>query len=117
MERNLRRYKSKKYPKKPKSVAEIIEAYKNPQILHQFGNNLRNTAQFYIDTVQVGPNSAFTVFASHQVLDLVKSYVPFDEQYIMMDGTFDVTPIGYYQLFIIYIQFKNDVSFSLIQEN
>lgn len=114
MERNLRRYKNKKYPKKPKSVTEIMEAYKNPEILHQFGNNLRNTAQFYIDTVQIEPNSVFTVFASHQVLDLVKRHISFDEQYIMMDGTFDVTPIGYYQLFIIYIQFKNDVSFSFL---
>lgn len=110
MQRNLRRYANKKYPKIPKTVEDVIDAYKDPAIVRKYGRNLRNTEEFYIDTVQINPNSAFTVFASHQILNLVNKYVPFDEQFILMDGTFDVTPIGYYQLLVIYIKFKNDVS-------
>lgn len=111
MERNLRRYTSTKYPRIPKTVDEVINAYEDPSVAQNFGQNLRKTEQFYIDTVQIEPNSAFTVFASHQLLNLVKKHVPFDEHFILMDGTFDVAPIGYYQLLVIYILYKNDVSF------
>lgn len=111
MERNLRRKKNKKYPQKPKTVNDVIKAYDDPEIARKFGNNLRNTAQFYIDTITF-LSSAFTIFASHQVIDMIKRYIPNDRTY-MMEGTFAVVPIeNYYQLLIIYIQYKNDVSFA-----
>lgn len=109
MERNLRRKKNSKYPPKPKTVDDVIEAYKDPKIAQKFGNNLRNTAQFYINTVTF-LSSAFTIFASHQVINMIKKNIPSGRTY-MMDGTFSVVPIkDYYQLLIIYIQYKNDVS-------
>lgn len=116
MERNLRRYKNKKYPKTPKTVKDLVFAYQDSDIAQKFGRNLRKTEQFYIDTVELGPDIAFTLFASHQVLNLAKEHIPFEEQIIMMDarmdGTFDITPLGYYQLLVIYIQYKNDVGFN-----
>lgn len=113
MERNLRRKKNKKYPEQPKTAAELIEAYKNANIMQKFGNNLRNTSRFYIDTVVVPPKSVFTVFASQQIIDLIKIHIPSDQRTYMMDGTFSVVPIRcYYQFLVIYIQFKNDVRFS-----
>lgn len=111
MERNLSRKKNKKYPKRPKMVANLIEAYEDPNILQEFGNNLRNTSRFYIDTILL-LQSVFTVFASQQIIDMIKIHIPSDERTYMIDGTFSVVPIsGFYQLLVIYIQFKNDVRF------
>lgn len=116
MERNLRRYKNKKYPKTPKTVKDLVFAYQDSDITQKFGRNLRKTEEFYIDTFELGPDTAFTLFASHQVLNLAKEHIPFEDQIIMMDGTFDITPLGYYQLLVIYIQYKNDVGFNLFSK-
>lgn len=45
---------------------------------------------------------------------MIKQHIPTDDRRYMMDGTFDVAPLGsYYQLLIIYIEYKNDVGFYL----
>lgn len=112
MERNLRRHKNKKYPKVPRSAVDIIRSFEDSAVIQEFGFNLRKTKRFYIDTVEIDEKSSFTLFASHEIFDLVKKHIlPNDRRYLM-DGTFDVTPIGcHYQLLIIYIEYKNDVSF------
>lgn len=112
MERNFRRLKNQEYPKAPKTADEIMKAYSDPIIAEKFGNNLRNSARFYRGTVIIPPKSAFTIFASQQIIDLVKKHIPEGERTYMMDGTFAVVPVAsYYQLLIIYIQYKNDVRF------
>lgn len=118
MQRNLRRRKNAKkpkYPKKPKTVTDVKKTFEDKETAQKFGRNLRNTEQFYIDTVvkkQSTKDSFFTIFASFQILNMVAAHIPACERIWMMDGTFDVTPVdvGYYQLLIIYIQYKNDVS-------
>lgn len=111
MQRNLRRLKNVPYPKTPKNVEEISDAFKKPEIMKEFGFNLRGTDRFYMDTIEISSSSMFTIFVSHQVVAMIEDNIPPNDRHYLMDATFDVVPVGlgYYQLLIIYIQFKNDV--------
>lgn len=110
MARNLRRYTNKKYPSKPTSAAEIKMAYNDTATMERFGLNLRNTHRFYLDTVE-NEGSGFTVFASFEMIGMVEDHIPSENRRFMLDGTFDVVPIRYfYQLLVIAIGYKNDVS-------
>lgn len=118
MERNLRRYTNVKYPSRPKTTTEIKEAYDDRETMAQFGYNLRKTDRFYIETVG-SEECGFTVFASHEMMRMVDEYIPPENRRFMLDGTFDVTPPGcFYQLVVIGIEYKKDVSVYLyILEN
>lgn len=109
LERNARRLKNGKLPKMPICPRDVIEAFKDQTIFEQFGLNLRKSKPFYIDTLVFG-DSFFTIFASHQVIDMI-NLIPAKDRNYLMDGTFKITPIGgYYQLLIIHIECANDVS-------
>lgn len=109
MERNLRRLKNKPYPKAPTSAFEICNSFRNPATMEEFGWNLRKTHRFYVDTIEI-ESSAFTLCVSHQIINMIEQNIPPGNRHILMDGTFDVTPIGcFYQLLVIYIEYKNDV--------
>lgn len=114
MKRNIGRLTTKKRrPKNVKTPAAIADEFKNSETFTDFGLNLRETEHFYIDTI-VETEFSFTIFASHQIINLTKEHIPPGQRRYMMDGTFDVTPLGsYYQLLIIYIEYKNDVGFNL----
>lgn len=109
MDRNLRRLKNTPFPKLPTNADEIKSAFKKPEILEQYGFNLRGSERFYVDTI-TDTQSAFTVFASTEAIRLTVEHIPPNERRYLLDATFDVTPIGgFYQLLIVYIEFKNDV--------
>lgn len=112
MYRNLDRYAKHKYPSRPKTTEDVIKAFENPENRVKYGKNLRGNDDFYIDSVLIEPDSSFTVFASHQIIDMIKKYIPVGQRNYLMDGTFKVAPIGYYQLLGIYIQWKNSVCFN-----
>lgn len=114
LERNARRYKNKKYPRLPKSATEIIKAFADKEIVKKYAFNLRKTKRFYIDTV-VNGSEFFTVFASHQIIGLIKKHIAPEDRKYMIDGTFKIVPLNkYYQLLIIHIEYKNDVRESFI---
>lgn len=82
--------------------------------MKKYGLNLRKTKRFYIDTV-VKENHFFTVFASKQIINLIKKFIKPGERNYLTDGTFKIVPITkYYQLLIINIGYKNDVSSNLL---
>lgn len=95
----------------PRTSGEISDAFKNEAIYNEYGLNERKSEPFYIETVDKSPSYSFTLFASMQVVKMIQHFLPENRRYLM-DGTFDVTPLGCYaQLLVIYIEFKNDVSF------
>lgn len=109
MARNLRRYTNEKYPPHPTTPSEIRSAYEDHTTMKKFGFNLRNSHPFYINTVEY-EQSAFTVFASHETMGMIVN-IPIENRKYMVDGTFSVVPRGcFYQLLVIAIEFKNDVS-------
>lgn len=113
MERNLCRIKNKKFPKQPKTAAEIQSLFCEEGIIKEFGYNLSNTERFYMNTVDVPGKYAFTIFGSIDSINIVKEKInPYNRKFLM-DGTFKVTPHPYgssSQLLIIFIEYENDVS-------
>lgn len=110
LERNARRYKET-FPPMPKCPQHIIEAFSDTKIFDKFAFNLRRTHQFYIGTVEYDAKHFFSVFASHQIMDMIEKNIPQNERNYLIDGTLKVTPIGgFYQLMVIHIEYKNDVS-------
>lgn len=114
--KTLSRYGKKRYPKRPQTASDVIRAFQDPKVSISYGKNLRKNKDFYIDTVINEPRnnvkeSHFTLFASHQAIDLIQKHIPVNERHYLMDGTFDVTPLGYYQLLVIHIRYQNEVSF------
>lgn len=108
MERNLRRMKNKKVPTAPKTIEDVLNVFSDPAIITQYGLNLRKSERFYINTVK---NPGFTVFASFQAIKMIEKNIPLDERRYLLDATFKVKPLGdYYQVLIIHIELKNDVS-------
>lgn len=121
MKRTLIRHKSKKYPVAPRSVEGVRETFMKPDIFEEYGLNKERDADFYIGTIcHVGDEEdgndkdyAFTVFASKYVIDFIKKMPPHQRSYLM-DGTFDSLPSEYYQLLTISIEYKTEVSNSVL---
>lgn len=108
LERNARRLKNNKFPKMPRSPHDIIEAFKDPDTRDKYAFNLRKTKRFYMDTVILEDSSYFTIFASYQAIDMIEKHIPENRNYLI-DGTFKVATMGFYQLLIIHIEVENDV--------
>lgn len=83
--------------------------------MKEFGMNLRNSQPFYVDTVE-NLSGKFTLFASYDTMGMIDEFIPPEHRKYMIDGTFDVVPIGEsYQLLIIAIEYKNGVSALLFE--
>lgn len=107
MKRTLIRLKNKKYPNIPKTMIEIKDEFNRSQNA-EFGRTRDGKDLLYIDTV-IKKKYSFMVFASKKVTDLVEEHLNPEERNYLMDGTFKVVPAMFYQLFIISIEYANDV--------
>lgn len=107
MRRTLIRHKYKKYPNIPKTLIEIKDELNRPEN-EEFGRTRDGKDVLYIDTV-IKKKYSFIVFASKKVIDHVEEYIDPEERNYLMDGTFQVVPAMFYQLFIISIEYANDV--------
>lgn len=107
MKRTLIRHKNKKNPNIPRTLLEIKDALNSPENA-EFVRTRDGKDLLYIDTV-IEEKYSFTVFASKKVIDLVEEYINPEQRNYLMDGTFRVVPAMFYQLFIISIEYANDV--------
>lgn len=103
------RHKNKVYPRDPKLIENIRDKFRESNILEQFGYTLDGDARFYIDTV-IASDYAFVIFASDYVIDFIQQNIKPELRNYLMDGTFDSLPGEFYQLLIISIEYRNDVS-------
>lgn len=106
MRRTLMRHKNKKYPNIPKTFKEIKDELNRLENA-EFGKT-RDGRNFYIATV-IKKKYSYIVFASKNVIDFVEEYISPEERKYLMDGTFRVVPVMFYQLLIISIEYANDV--------
>lgn len=109
MKKTLERCKSANFPKIPKSISDIKEAFMKPDIKNKYGLTLDAENYFYVDTI-LGDDFQFTVFASHFIINFVKEKIPPESRNFLLDGTFDSLPKSFYQLLIIAIEYQNKVS-------
>lgn len=98
-----------KHPKKLSSIEEIRDRFLVPDIIDEYGYTLGHGAKFYVDTV-IEKDSSFTIFASQFTMEFIKKNIAPESRNYLMDGTFDSLPAGFYQLLIITIEYRNDVS-------
>lgn len=113
MKRTLEKYKAKPRPKIPHSIQEIHDKFLEQAVLQEYGYNLDGDGLFYIDTV-ITPDFGFSVFASQHVIEFIHNNIKPGARHYLMDATFDSLPIDFYQLLIITIEYKNDVSLLLL---
>lgn len=107
--RSLRRFKSKPYPTVPNTRLQLQQTLNSSAVIRDFGLNLDGTARLYVDTV-LEKDYLFTVFASNDIINIIKQNIVPGKRKYLLDGTFKVVPKQFYQLLIIAIEFKNDVS-------
>lgn len=109
MKKTLERNKNKEHPKRPRSIEDIPKKFSDPYIIERYGYNLESDFRFYVDTV-IKKEFAFTIFASQFTINFVKENIAPQSRHYLMDGTFDSLPGNFYQLLIIAIEYRNDVS-------
>lgn len=121
MKKTLERHKTEKpLSKIPRSIRDFQSQFKDRDIINKYAYTLDGDAKFYIDTVihqEVGPDQevkecGFSMFASHYVIDFITKNIPPESRNYLLDGTFDNLPLGFYQMLIVAIEYKNDVSYS-----
>lgn len=106
--RSLRRFKTKPYPTVPKTRLELQQTLNRSAVIRDHGYNLDGTARLYVDTV-LTEDYVFTIFASNDIIKIIKQNIEPMKRKYLLDGTFKVVPNQFYQLLIIAIEFKNDV--------
>lgn len=101
----LNKLKRKQFPKSPKTVQEIINAFKEEEIQKLYG-------KYYVHTQKPvqspGKKYGFTILCDRNILKVIEQ---FPSQEILMDGTFEIVKRGpYKQLLVIYCAVKGEVS-------
>lgn len=87
------------------------EALEKPEISSNFRLTLEKNNDLYVGSV-VKENHSFIVFASHRIIEISKEFIPLKSRKYLIDGTFKIVPHKFYQLLVIPIEYKNDVSVS-----
>lgn len=111
--RQLFRIKNKKFPPIPKTIEAMHEALEKPEVSKHFRLTLDKNNDLYVGSV-LKKNHSFIVFASHRIIEISKEFIPLQSRKYLIDGTFKVVPRVFYQLLVISIEYKNDVSVSNI---
>lgn len=109
IKRSMDRVKNEKYPKRPSSLQEVKDLFANTEIINKYGTNLDKTEKLYIDTV-VEEAYGFLLFASYATINMTRSNIAPHQRNYLIDGTFSCSPKMFYQVLIISVEFKNDVS-------
>lgn len=106
MKRNLTRIKTNVLPKSPKTIEEVIEVFKNPEIMKTFGMTSHNDPKlFYRGTVNE-KDFAYSVFFSQAVADLITAHIEPGRRRYLMDATFKIVTVGIFsQFLIIYVEY------------
>lgn len=109
MKKRMGQVKNQPHPKIPKTCLEVQQMFQNPEIFNKYGSTLDHASALYIDTV-VTKDYSFCLFASQATINIVRRSINPCDRHYLIDGTFKVVPRGFYQLIIISIEYKNDVS-------
>lgn len=101
-------------PSSPQSISEIIEAFKNLDVMETYGctlqtvdidNNPLPKKYTFFDIAIEKSTHSFCVFSSKATIELINQHIPLEERHILMDATFRIVPIGpFKQLLILYIR-------------
>lgn len=107
----LNSIKNANRPKWSQSIGELHSQFAQPDIMLRFRKTLDNKHELYSTTV-ITEEFGFNLFVSQKSIQMVKETIPPGERFYVLDGTFRTVPKPYYQLLIIAIEYRNDVSYS-----
>lgn len=107
VERTLRRIQQSTIPPSPKDIQGIEDAFANENVQRMYGQTMHtdNTDknQFYRTTYTCA-QFGYSVFASQRIIDLIKANYAISQRRYLFDGTFNVVPLLFMQLLIIYFE-------------
>lgn len=90
----------------------IKKSLDSPEICQNFRLTLEKSHVLYVGSV-ITDTYSFVVFASYKIIELIRRFIPSEERKYLIDGTFKIVPHVFYQLMVISIEYKNDVSYHL----
>lgn len=121
-ERALQLIRNKALPENPQSADDIAKVFAREDVMNLLGKAKDGTV-FYNGAVEC-EDFSFCVFSSESSIRLYALRVKPLDRVMMMDGTFDVVPIGpFNQLLIIHVVYMGKVrknnfdSISVVQSN
>lgn len=106
-------------PKSPKTCQEIIDAYKDENVMRKYGTTLQNgedqdqlTSKSFFKHAHNAKSFSYVVFGSDNIIQSIKTRIPVENRKFLLDATFKVCPYGpFNQLLIIHIEHLNEVTF------
>lgn len=114
LQRNLQLIRTSALPKNPYNGTEIAKMFESEKVMNLIG--ISKTKSIFFDGVieASGPkeddNYSACFFSSKDSLDIFEQNVPYGERNIVIDGTFDVVPLGTYkQLLVVYAVYMEKV--------
>lgn len=108
-ERSLQLIRSAALPKNPVDSLDIANIFGRNDIMTLLGKTKEGS--IFFDGVLEGNGYSACFFSSKHSIDLFETYESFGERHLMIDGTFDVVPLGgFQQLLIIYAVYLEKVS-------
>lgn len=108
-------HRQQAFPKSPKNVGEIIDAFNNNEHIHNnFGMTNRDDEQlkteFFKGAIETEEYTA-CFFASDDIIKSIKSTSQNSERLLYADATFSITPIGIFkQVLVLYADIYTYVS-------
>lgn len=102
------------FPKTPKNVTEITDAFENEHIRAEFGTTIRKDESkktaFFKGAIS-SDNYSACVFASDDIVKAIETTSEPHERLLSSDATFDITPMGIFnQVLIIFAAIYGCVS-------
>lgn len=117
VKRGLYYIRNKLLPDSPKTIADIIAAFEQPDVEKTIGSSKHSEdIPFYVGCHEEKNENddhsyAFCVFKSQHTIDLINKHIPnFEERDILLDATFKCCPFGpFKQLLLLYFRYQDKV--------
>lgn len=113
MRRQLFNIKQQKFPKSPMTFADIINIFKNDEVVKHFAMSRYGSGdKFYADTI-ITESFSYTLFVSPTITRAIQSMSMSEPRNYVLDATFNVVPISKEFKQLLIIHFVHDIHVSV----
>lgn len=125
--RTFQKLRNKKMPPSPNSIAEILAAYQNVDVMNLYGMTKHDEQRVFFkhaqqtesinETTQEKETHSFCLFASQSIADLIQENIDVNRRRYLMDATFKCVPYtksAFKQLLIIHVEYLGKVCVSIV---